>query len=316
MLSAAAEAARIAAAPGGGGKRQGLPTGAPLGAPSLTTRLLACLQYGCVRWACGPGRGRSRQDRQLLRRRRRRAAAPPPPPNRRCRLHPLPTPAASPSRCSTAPSSPSTASTSPHWSRCSKSSSRWPTCMRCAPPGACSLRPCPCVARARCALLPQPGCYGCGVVGLSGAACRSLGVSPAAFPALHNALAPAPQVAPLAVFWWLYVVSGVTALRYLNVPMYRWVGGWEQPGSTVAYRTQEQQPTYGTAVPSCRRLPPTRPPTAAPHARLQRDPALHHAAGGGGGGLAVCHAPLAPLAGGAGAHGGRRRAGGPHRPHI
>ena len=29
------------------------------------------------------------------------------------------------------------------------------------------------------------------------------------------------QVAPLAVFWWLYVVSGVTALRFLNVPMYR-----------------------------------------------------------------------------------------------
>ena len=29
------------------------------------------------------------------------------------------------------------------------------------------------------------------------------------------------QVAPLALFWWLYVVSGVTALRYLNVPMFR-----------------------------------------------------------------------------------------------
>jgi hypothetical protein len=29
------------------------------------------------------------------------------------------------------------------------------------------------------------------------------------------------QVMPLALFWWLYVVSGVTALRYLNVPMYR-----------------------------------------------------------------------------------------------
>lgn len=28
------------------------------------------------------------------------------------------------------------------------------------------------------------------------------------------------QVAPLAFFWWLYVVSGVTALRYLNVPMF------------------------------------------------------------------------------------------------
>ncbi|KAI7842780.1 hypothetical protein COHA_003526 [Chlorella ohadii] len=30
----------------------------------------------------------------------------------------------------------------------------------------------------------------------------------------------ARKVAPLAFFWWLYVVSGVTALRYLNVPMY------------------------------------------------------------------------------------------------
>ncbi|GAB4824177.1 hypothetical protein N2152v2_011223 [Parachlorella kessleri] len=30
----------------------------------------------------------------------------------------------------------------------------------------------------------------------------------------------AKRVAPLALFWWLYVVSGVTALRYLNVPMY------------------------------------------------------------------------------------------------
>lgn len=30
------------------------------------------------------------------------------------------------------------------------------------------------------------------------------------------------QALPLAFFWWLYVVSGVTALRYLNVPMYRY----------------------------------------------------------------------------------------------
>lgn len=30
----------------------------------------------------------------------------------------------------------------------------------------------------------------------------------------------ARKAAPLAFFWWLYVVSGVTALRYLNVPMY------------------------------------------------------------------------------------------------
>eukprot|EP00884_Botryococcus_braunii_P004078 jgi/Botrbrau1/13671/Bobra.0378s0005.1 len=28
------------------------------------------------------------------------------------------------------------------------------------------------------------------------------------------------QVAPLALCWWIYVVSGVTALRYLTVPMY------------------------------------------------------------------------------------------------
>jgi hypothetical protein len=31
------------------------------------------------------------------------------------------------------------------------------------------------------------------------------------------------QVFPLTFFWWLYVVSGVTALRYLTVPMFRWV---------------------------------------------------------------------------------------------
>jgi len=30
------------------------------------------------------------------------------------------------------------------------------------------------------------------------------------------------QVFPLSLAWWLYVVSGVTALRYLNVPMYRY----------------------------------------------------------------------------------------------
>lgn len=29
------------------------------------------------------------------------------------------------------------------------------------------------------------------------------------------------QVFPLTFFWWLYVVSGVTALRYLTVPMFR-----------------------------------------------------------------------------------------------
>ena len=33
-------------------------------------------------------------------------------------------------------------------------------------------------------------------------------------------LGGARKVAPLALCWWLYVVSGVTALRYLNVPMY------------------------------------------------------------------------------------------------
>ncbi|KAK9843519.1 hypothetical protein WJX81_006926 [Elliptochloris bilobata] len=33
-------------------------------------------------------------------------------------------------------------------------------------------------------------------------------------------LTAARQVFPLTLFWWLYVVSGVIALRYLNVPMY------------------------------------------------------------------------------------------------
>ncbi|KAK2078341.1 hypothetical protein QBZ16_003181 [Prototheca wickerhamii] len=33
-------------------------------------------------------------------------------------------------------------------------------------------------------------------------------------------LAGARKVMPLTAFWWLYVVSGMTALRYLNVPMY------------------------------------------------------------------------------------------------
>ena len=31
------------------------------------------------------------------------------------------------------------------------------------------------------------------------------------------------QVLPLSFAWWLYVVSGVTALRFLNVPMYRYI---------------------------------------------------------------------------------------------
>lgn len=29
------------------------------------------------------------------------------------------------------------------------------------------------------------------------------------------------QISPLVFCWWLYVVSGVTALRYLTVPMFR-----------------------------------------------------------------------------------------------
>ena len=33
--------------------------------------------------------------------------------------------------------------------------------------------------------------------------------------------AAAVQMMPLVLFWWLYVVSGVTALRYLTVPMFR-----------------------------------------------------------------------------------------------
>lgn len=35
-----------------------------------------------------------------------------------------------------------------------------------------------------------------------------------------SSLPSSAQVAPLTLFWWLYVVSGVTALRYLNVPMF------------------------------------------------------------------------------------------------
>ena len=64
--------------------------------------------------------------------------------------------------------------------------------------------------------------------------------------------------------------------------------------------------------------PPARPPSRAPtpDARPQRDPALHHAAGGRRRGLAVWQAPLAPRAGGAGPDGGRRRAGGAHRPDL
>ena len=30
------------------------------------------------------------------------------------------------------------------------------------------------------------------------------------------------QILPLVICWWLYVVSGVTALRYLTVPMFRY----------------------------------------------------------------------------------------------
>ena len=40
------------------------------------------------------------------------------------------------------------------------------------------------------------------------------------------------QVFPLTLFWWLYVVSGVIALRYLNVPMYRHV----PPGTSALTR--------------------------------------------------------------------------------
>ena len=29
------------------------------------------------------------------------------------------------------------------------------------------------------------------------------------------------QVVPMTFFWWLYVVSGITALRYMSVPMFR-----------------------------------------------------------------------------------------------
>lgn len=39
------------------------------------------------------------------------------------------------------------------------------------------------------------------------------------------------QVLPLSFAWWLYVVSGVTALRYLNVPMYRYMPHNAEPQS-------------------------------------------------------------------------------------
>ena len=46
----------------------------------------------------------------------------------------------------------------------------------------------------------------------------------AASPVLADIDKGLTQVFPLAFFWWLYVVSGVTALRYLTVPMYRCAG--------------------------------------------------------------------------------------------
>ena len=38
---------------------------------------------------------------------------------------------------------------------------------------------------------------------------------------LHSLCSSCVQILPLVFCWWLYVVSGVTALRYLTVPMFR-----------------------------------------------------------------------------------------------
>ena len=46
------------------------------------------------------------------------------------------------------------------------------------------------------------------------------------------------QVFPLTLFWWLYVVSGVIALRYLNVPMYRRVA--QAPVLSAQLRTHRR----------------------------------------------------------------------------
>ena len=148
---------------------------------------------------------------------------------------------------------------------------------------------------------------------------------------------------PLALFWWLYVVSGVTALRYLNVPMYRcgmamgltaqgWAGlGWAGLGWAGL---------AGLRVPACLRVWPaclparlaclpaafpclsSQPASRAPPPPLlscpppQRHPAQHHPAGRLRRVLAVQQAPHAPLPGSPAAHGGGRHLCGPHRPHL
>lgn len=123
----------------------------------------------------------------------------------------------------------------------------------------------------------------------------------------------APQVAPLALFWWLYVVSGVTALRYLNVPMFRCgaggfggslgvgprvqLGGAAGLGGHLCGRSTAQDVLGGRAcagcVPGflpgfqracrCRQEVPAL--TSCPPPAPQRDSAKHDAAGGGGGGI-------------------------------
>ena len=89
----------------------------------------------------------------------------------------------------------------------------------------------------------------------------------------------AAQVAPLAIFWWLYVISGVTALRYLNVPMYRWV--WPREGSSHGRAAQTGQ---GRPTQRCRRSPAPRtercrPPPARPRSVIRRSTTLLVVAG-------------------------------------
>mmetsp|Transcript_26765 Transcript_26765/g.70280 ORF Transcript_26765/g.70280 Transcript_26765/m.70280 type:complete len:141 (-) Transcript_26765:961-1383(-) len=40
------------------------------------------------------------------------------------------------------------------------------------------------------------------------------------FPAFH--LSKAVRLLPMAIGWWIYGISGVIALKYLNVPMFRY----------------------------------------------------------------------------------------------
>lgn len=90
-----------------------------------------------------------------------------------------------------------------------------------------------------------------------------------------------PQVAPLAFFWWLYVVSGVTALRHLNVPMYR-CGGLHVLMRPPCYvccvppPAQGEQSLVSHPEHAMLHVPASRQYTSS---ALQRDPAFRHAAG-------------------------------------